>query len=84
MLKKGDVDGHVVWKRVVKEVEEFQTEEPASQLLPKDRAIALRRRSPEKTLAGLLDGSMGSAFVFTAPLLVSCSTGSAPTSLRRR
>ncbi len=72
MLKKGDVDGHAVWKRVVKEVEQFQKEEPASQLLPRDRAVALRRRNPEKTLAGLLDGSMGSAFVST------------PTSLRRR
>ncbi len=73
-----------VWKRVVKEVEQFQREEPASQLLPRDRAVALRRRNPEKTLAGLLDGSMGSAFVFIAPLAVSCSTGSAPASLRRR
>ncbi len=84
ILEAGDLDGYAVWKRVVKEVEQFQREEPASQLLPRDRAIALRRRSPEKTLAGLLDGSMGSAFVFIAPLLVPCSTGSAPTSLRRR
>ena len=36
------------------------------------------------TPAGLLDGSMGSAFVCIALLLASCSTGSAPTSLRRR
>ena len=40
--------------------------------------------NPEKTLASLLDGSMGSDFVFIAPLVVSCSTGSAPTSLRGR
>ena len=73
-----------VWKRVVTEVEQFQKEEPASQLLPRDRAVALRRRNPEKTLAGLLDGNMGSAFVFIAALRVPCSTGSAPTSLRRR
>ncbi len=84
MLEAGDLDGYVVWKRVVKEVEQFQRAEPACQLLPRDRAVALRRRSPEKTLAGLLDGSMGSAFVFIAPLLVPCSTGSALTSLRRR
>ncbi len=84
LLEAGDLDGYTVWKRVVKEVEQFQKEKPASQLLPRDRAVALRRRNPEKTLAGLLDGSMGSAFVCIAPLLVSCSTGSAPTSLRRR
>ncbi len=84
MQEAGDLDGYAVWKRVVKEVEQFQREEPASQSLPRDCAVALRRRNPEKMLAGLLDGSMGSAFVFIAPLLVSCLTGSAPTSLRRR
>ncbi len=84
LVKAGDLNGYGVWNRVVKEVEQFQREEPASQLLPRDRAVALRRRNPEKTLASLLDGSMGSAFVFIAPLVVSCSTGSAPASLRRR
>ncbi len=84
LLEAGDLDGYAVWKRVVKEVEQFQREEPTSQLLAGDRAVALRRRSPERKLAGLLNGRMGSAFVCIAPLLVSCSTGSAPTSLRRR
>ena len=62
-------------------VEQFQREEPTSQLLTGDRAVALRRRNLERTLAGLLDRSMDSAFAFIAPLLVSCSTGSAPTSV---
>ncbi len=52
MLEAGDLDGYAVFKRIVKEVERFQREEPASQLLPRDRAIALRRRNPERTLAG--------------------------------
>ncbi len=84
LLEKCDVEGYGVWRRILKAVEQFQREEPASQLLPRDRAVALRRRNPEKTLAGLLDGSMGLPFVFIAPLRVPCTTGSAPTSLRRR